>query len=88
MALASRLSMLIMLSAQMKGIVNEVSSNPKFMLMGEASTVSKSSPTLSCHQGLTSDTAINKIVVAPPAKANQLNFVKIGFIHVTPLVLD
>lgn len=72
----------------MKGMLKEVSRNPKLMLIGEASTVNKLSPTVSCHQGKTSDTAINKIVVAPPARANQLNFVKIGFMHVTPLRLD
>lgn len=88
MALARRLSMLTMLSANMNGIVNEVSRKPMFMFTGEALTVIKSSPTVSCHQGKTNDTAIIKIVVTPPARANQLNFVKISFIHFTPDKLD
>lgn len=76
--------MLTMLSANMNGIVNEVSRKPMFMFIGEALIVIKSSPTVSCHQGVTIDTAINKSVVTPPARANQLNFVKIAFILFHP----
>lgn len=87
-ALASKPSMLTMLSANMNGIVNEASKKPMFMFTGEALTVNKSSPTVSCHQGEDSDTTITKIVVRPPARANQLNFVKIPLIHLTPDRLD
>ena len=45
MPLASRLSRLTMLSAQMNGMVNEVSRNPKFVFTGEAFIFIKSSPT-------------------------------------------
>ena len=80
--------MLTMLSATMNGMVNEAPRKPRFVLIGEALIVIKSSPTVSCHQGVTSDTAINKIVVKPPARANQLNFVKTPLIFFTPEKLD
>jgi len=76
--------MLTMLSATMNGIVNEASRKPIFVFTGEALTVIKSSPTVSCHQGENSETTTIKIVVTPPARANQLNLVKIPFIHFHP----
>ena len=76
--------MLTMLSANMNGIVKEVSRKPMFMFTGETLTVIKSSPTVRCHHGETSEIAIIKIVVTPPARANQLNRVKIAFIPFHP----
>ncbi len=80
--------MLTMLSANINGIVDEVSRKPMFTFTGEALTVIKSSPTVSCHQGVNIDTAIIKSVVKLPARANQLNFVKMAFIYFTPEKLD
>jgi hypothetical protein len=88
MPLASKLSMLTMLSAKMKGITNEVSRKPMFKFTGEMLIVIRSSPTVRCHQGKTSDTAITKSVITPPARANQLNLIKILYTFFTPEKLD
>ena len=80
--------MLTMLSANMKGIVNEVFKKFISIFTGEALTVINSSPIVRYHQGENSDTAIIKIVVKPPARANQLNLTKIPLIHFTPEKLD
>ena len=80
--------MLTMLSANMKGTVNEVFKKLMSILTGEALTVIKSSPIVRYHQGENSDTTITKIVMTPPARANQLNLTKISLINFTPDKLD
>lgn len=67
--------MLAMLRAQIKGIVNGLPMKLKFVFRGDAFAFTNPSPTVSCHQGTKSETAIKTNIVMPPLNPNQFIFI-------------
>ncbi len=70
---ASRVSRLAMFNAQIMGEISRVSNNEKLKLTGEKLTVAiAGDPTVNCHQGINTETAIKIRVSMPAANATWL----------------